>query len=567
MSVTLTDLHSLDDLRNDPDEYARFLMERKKKQREEEKDPHELWSYQEERKREDEEKSRIAKQNSEDNKYGWAGLPLVVLTRMMDHLTFRDRLRASQVCKTWYWTFHSPNIWRELVLEETSFVRTSSIVIRSDSGFGSCIKKTVKTGPHKGWLNSIGEYIKSIRLTSMDDYGIMSGHCAILTRLIKICREELGYYPLPRLKRFSFTFNPAFLEGETISLYLGTGGNIMHSINSLVNSFTGLEDVSINDLLLETMEETTNLILGLIDCCGTTIRRLQLLNLTRDPLSICCFVFTRLHTLVVSPPQITTEMVVNFGEAASLRKVHIVQDKFSSIGPSIEASTWDDVKEKNPYFRVRLQINADLKEDIIIQPHAPVSEIIYNSKYTKINSTTICEIVDNYSKTLNLYAHTSLPRFYGSKNFHERCDSSLIMLVRNCLQLKKLVIRERVSTATLLLIASRCKHVKTLVVRRNCVVKRCEWPKNVAWTDVWYDWLRYASRCYDRTLNDIRDLMRQPGWNWLSDFEFSIFDLSTITDEKCGLSPANAFIDVDQTKIRFRTESDLVESSLDYCDD
>ena len=38
---------------------------------------------------------------------------------------------------------------------------------------------------------------------------------------------------------------------------------------------SGLEDVCINDLLLETMEETTNLIFGLIDCCGTTIRRLE----------------------------------------------------------------------------------------------------------------------------------------------------------------------------------------------------------------------------------------------------------------------------------------------------
>ena len=46
---------------------------------------------------------------------------------------------------------------------------------------------------------------------------------------------------------------------------------------------------------------------------------------------------------------------------------------------------------QNPHFRVRLQINADLKEDIIIQPHAPVSEIIYNSKYTKVRMT--CYIV------------------------------------------------------------------------------------------------------------------------------------------------------------------------------
>ena len=82
-----------------------------------------------------------------------------------------------------------------------------------------------------------------------------------------------------------------------------------------------------------------------------------------------------------------------------------------------------------------------------------------------------------------------------------------------------------------------------------------------------YDWLKYSSRCYDRTLDDIRDLKRQPGWNWLSDFEFSIFDLSTIADENCGLSPANAFIDVDRAQVRFKQDGDNVESSLDYCND
>ena len=92
----------------------------------------------------------------------------------------------------------------------------------------------------------------------------------------------------------------------------------MHSINSLVNSFRGmyfltdntfsfsneakesleircrkalllsfiadcsvnllgLEDVCINDLLLETIEETMDLILGLTDCCGTTMKRLEVI--------------------------------------------------------------------------------------------------------------------------------------------------------------------------------------------------------------------------------------------------------------------------------------------------
>ena len=201
--------------------------------------------YHEERRKEEEKKERIAKQNSEENKYGWAGLPAVgessnskpsnqtnddsfsifltfsgypllilsfntvngpldhsgstsCIARLQDMVSSSGQKRLGSQVIHWneqkqyqtssssymdlsqisdiassgipyvatltvpsylichfislldrYWTFHSPNIWRELVLEETSFVRTSSIIIRSDSGFGNCIKKTVKTGPHK----------------------------------------------------------------------------------------------------------------------------------------------------------------------------------------------------------------------------------------------------------------------------------------------------------------------------------------------------------------------------------------------------------------------------------
>lgn len=40
--------------------------------------------------------------------------------------------------------------------------------------------------------------------------------------------------------------------------------------------------------------------------------------------------------------------------------------------------------------------------------------------------------IDFYKDHLNIYAHKNLPRFYQCKKFHERIDSLLLLMVRQC---------------------------------------------------------------------------------------------------------------------------------------
>ena len=57
--------------------------------------------------------------------------------------------------------------------------------------------------------------------------------------------------------------------------------------------------------------------------------------------------------------------------------------------------------------------------------------------------------------TLTAYGHRGLgPRRFRSPAFDDRADMALVTLVRRCARLTRLVVRDRVSTATLIVLAA-----------------------------------------------------------------------------------------------------------------
>ncbi len=56
------------------------------------------------------------------------------------------------------------------------------------------------------------------------------------------------------------------------------------------------------------------------------------------------------------------------------------------------------------------------------------------------------------------------------------------------------MIRERISSATVLLLAYTGKNLRYFHVRRNAVILRCDWPRNPEWSLEFYSWLRKSSR-------------------------------------------------------------------------
>ena len=152
------------------------------------------------------------------------------------------------------------------------------------------------------------------------------------------------------------------------------------------------------------------------------------------------------HNSVIFHPILKSWGCFETGKASFFRWSSSCSHRFTRLGATIEPSaimqpeSWENnhhlILVKNSFFSksapkliwlsldfhyLRWEESESKGDGVGIWPLTP-RQIwpIVPCHFMQVNSTTICEIVDNYSKTLNLYAHTSLPRFYGSKWVHAR---------------------------------------------------------------------------------------------------------------------------------------------------
>lgn len=50
----------------------------------------------------------------------------------------------------------------------------------------------------------------------------------------------------------------------------------------------------------------------------------------------------------------------------------------------------------------------------------------------QITPRVMLTIIEKYKQDLEAFVHKQLPRFHMSRSFHDRCDSSLLLLARLC---------------------------------------------------------------------------------------------------------------------------------------
>ena len=94
------------------------------------------------------------------------------------------------------------------------------------------------------------------------------------------------------------------------------------------------------------------------------------------------------------------------------------------------------------------------------------------------------------------------------------------------------MIRERVSSSTVLLLAYTGKNLRYLHIRRNAIILkygmkdenglnsiniiirtilRCEWPRSPDWSEEFYTWLRRSSRSYSDLEREVSQIL---GFRW-----------------------------------------------------
>ena len=118
-------------------------------------------------------------------------------------------------------------------------------------------------------------------------------------------------------------------------------------------------------------------------------------------------------------------------------------------------------------------------------------------------------------------------RLYIPRSFFDRADMAYINLVRNATYLHTLAIKERISTATCLLIVyyGSQNNLKYFYLRRNCVILRNEYrqyrfngPNDN--NDHLHQWLERYCRQYDQVEKAVSILFGKP-WKMLSDWEYN----------------------------------------------
>ena len=322
-------------------------------------------------------------------------------------------------------------------------------------------------------------------------------------------------YPMPLLKRFEFTFACETREGDE-SLVFGTGGEMLDELRQLLASFRGLEYLKLNDLLLNE-RDAPDLLSKFLEHCRDSLKYLEVLNVCKVYFPhFYVGMFPNLTMLTISPSQLSDDVIVMLGHHSRLGEIVIVQDKYTCECDPVSHKAWTELKNQLPYMRVRLEVRGLTHTDVLIQPSAPVHAVVYNTPYAQISPNTILQVSDHYKKTLKVYGHCGLPRNYGSKSFHERADSYLVMLAKTCPKLETLIIRERISTTTLLIIVSHAHHLRRLCVRQNALLKRFDWPRAPQWTERFYEWLRNTAKSEELVELEVsKELGSQ--WKMLSD--------------------------------------------------
>lgn len=70
-----------------------------------------------------------------------------------------------------------------------------------------------------------------------------------------------------------------------------------------------------------------------------------------------------------------------------------------------------------------------------------------------------------------------------------------------------------------MLLAKTGRNLKKLIIRRNAVILRCDWPRSPDWDEEFYQWLQVSSRSYDATEREVSQLLGVE-WHMLQDKQF-----------------------------------------------
>ncbi|KAH1009273.1 uncharacterized protein LOC109539584 isoform X1 [Dendroctonus ponderosae] len=464
------------------------------------------------------------KEKCEKNYSRWNELPDLLLEKVFSYLTIKERYYASCVCRNWHRTFYLPYVWRQFILEDHTLTRS-------------------KFNYYLGWqyvldhlrtslcLQTIGKNIKKLIIKPMLNFSNLYEFMNIMSWFIEQHVEndpmKMGVGSNILYLKFTFPCNMTTRDDiESVRLF-GTGGKLLAGLKRLMGNFPKLQTLELIDLMLEPCEAQF-LLDEVCQTCCLTLRKLSLINVTKTPYQVLHVgVFLNLFELHISPQNLGDDLVELLG-FTHLKHLHIVQNRYTTdegfVKPIMSAS-WKKVRSMNKGLGVHLEVESNKFKTVVWQEGAPVRSILYDSPHIGAKVDVLMNTIDYFKQELRTYGHLNIPRFHMPKQFCERNDENFLMLVRSCKFLSTLVITEKISTSTVLLLAYSGRNLKWLHVRGNAVVQKCDWPKSPEWSEEFYSWLKFNSSSYELVEKEVSQMF---GYNWkfLRDKAFKMLEVN-----------------------------------------
>ncbi|XP_018563430.1 uncharacterized protein LOC108905140 isoform X2 [Anoplophora glabripennis] len=448
----------------------------------------------------------------------WSELPDLLLEKIFSYLGIREKYYASLVCRNWYRAFHLPYVWNRFILQDNTLTRA-------------------RFNYYSGWqyvldhlrcqmcLSTVGKNIKYLTIEPMLNFYNLYEFMNMISWYTEQREEkenvEIGIGSNIQSLKFTFPCNMTTREDtERIRLF-GTGGKLLAALKRLMGNLKKLQWLELTDLMLDP-KEAQYLLDEVCETCCLTLRNLHIVNTTRVQYQMLHVgVFLNLRELIISPQNLGDDLV-ELLSFTKLKHLHILQNRYTpndiNIKP-VSPQVWKKCRQNNPTLSVHLQLESVKEKPIIWQENAPARTVLYDSPHIGLRTDALVTTIEFYHEHLRIYGHKGIPRFHRSRSFTERIDENLMMLVRQCTYLSTLVVTERISTATVLLLAYHGKNLKWLFIRGNAVIIKTDWKQGSDWTDEFYSWLKVNSRSYALVEKEVSQIFGYK-WKFLTDKEF-----------------------------------------------
>ncbi|GFY40336.1 f-box domain-containing protein [Trichonephila inaurata madagascariensis] len=442
----------------------------------------------------------------------WDYLPDILLEDIFSRLSIRERYYASQVCRNWNRIFYSKKVWETFILGDKTLTRRKFNYYMGD-------QYVLDHHRTQLCLHKVARGFRKLVIKPMENFHNLYEFMTILSYFCE------NFESLVMIRSLDFTFgcelSPEVARGR--DKVFGTGGKLLEALKRLMDDLKGLKHLSLQDLLLE-KEEAKYLLDDVVYNCGETIQSLKLINCSKEPYAMLhpvCFV--NIHTLTISPQHLGEENVLLLANT-QLRNLYLLQTKQTENAVPVSFKIWRECSKISPRLRVHHILDGPVETQVIWQDGAPIRSIIYDTPEIKVSISCIFHASNIYCNTLEVFAYLGIPEYQLQESFEDRPDTSLILLSRCCPFLDTLVIRDRISTATILLLASQSRNLRRLVVRRRGLIQKCDWPHNPEWSDSFYDWLRKTSVSIEKTKSEVSRIL-ECVWHPLTEEEFRCFKL------------------------------------------